>query len=158
MNTEGARSVSYILFELAGSTYGVKSVDVQQLEMVEKITPVPNADSTVEGVVFSRGQVIPAISLRARFGFEKIPFDLRTRLLVVRVGERNIGFIVDSAREFKNISDESIVPPPVALAATTGRYLDAIANLGENTILLLDLEEVVRPNKSVLSAEEGNEL
>ena len=155
MNTEGARSVSYILFELAGTTYGVKSVDVQQLEMVAKITPVPNADSTVEGVVFSRGQVIPAISLRARFGFEKVPFDLRTRLLVVRVAERNIGFIVDSAREFKNISDESIVPPPEALAATTGRYLDAIANIGDNTILLLDLEEVIRPGRSDLPDEQG---
>jgi purine-binding chemotaxis protein CheW len=155
MNIDSPQSQSYVLFELAGTTYGVKSSKVQQLEMVEKITPVPNADSTVEGVVFSRGQVIPAINLRTRFGFEKIPFDLRSRLLVVRVDERNIGLIVDSAREFKNIPEESIVPPPDGLAATSGNYLDAIANVGDNTILLLDLEEVVKPNKSEMPVEQG---
>ena len=62
---------SYILFELAGTTYGVASTDVQHMEMLDHITPVPNAGPDVEGVVFSRGQVIPAINLRLRFGFPK---------------------------------------------------------------------------------------
>ena len=154
MNFDGLKSESFILFELAGTTYGVLSSNVMQLEMVENITPVPNADPTVEGVVFSRGQVIPAINLRTRFGLEKVPFDLRSRLIVVRVHERNIGLIVDSAREFKNIPDESIVPPPDGLALTTGRYLYAIATLGDNTVLLLDLEEVIRPNMEGILAEQ----
>ena len=155
MNMEGQQSESYILFELAGTTYGVRSANVQQLEMVENITRVPNADVTVEGVVFSRGQVIPAVNLRTRFGFEKVPFDLRSRLVVVNVHERNIGLIVDSAREFKNIPQESIVPPPEGLAATNGNYLSAIANVGDNTILLLDLEEVIKPNMSETRVERG---
>src|SRR5215207_10025039 len=108
MNSEGSQSGSFILFELAGTTYGIPSSKVLQLEMVENITAVPNSDRTVEGVVFSRGQVIPAINLRTRFGFEKVPFDLRSRLVVVRLHERNIGLIVDSAREFRNIPEELI--------------------------------------------------
>ena len=52
--------------------------------MVEQVTPVPNAPPFVDGVVFSRGQVVPAVNLRARFGFERVADDLRTRLLVVR--------------------------------------------------------------------------
>lgn len=148
MNIDGQAADSFILFELAGTTYGLRSSVVQQLEMVEHITPVPNADSTVEGVVFCRGEVIPAISLRKRFGFEAIPHDLRSRLVVVRVNERNIGLIVDSAREFKNIPEELILPPPVALAATTGHYLRAIATVEENTILLIDLEELIQPEIS----------
>ena len=155
MNIEEQESESYILFQLAGTTYGVRSSNVQQLEMVENITHVPNADPTVEGVVFSRGQVIPVINLRTRFGFEKIPFDLRSRLVVVRVHERSIGLIVDSAREFRDIPEESIVPPPEGLAATNGHYLSAIANVGDNTILLLDLEEVIEPNMSETLVEKG---
>lgn len=151
MNLDGLQSESFILFELAGTTYGVRSSSVLQLEMVENITPVPNAESTVEGVVFSRGEVIPAINLRTRFGLEKVPFDLRSRLIVVRVQDRNIGLIVDSAREFKNIPEESIVPPPDGLALTNGQYLSAIATVGDNTILLLDLEEVIRPNMQEIS-------
>ena len=54
------------------------------MEMVEHVTPVPNAPAFVEGVVFSRGQVVPVINLRVRFGFERAALDLRTRLLVVQ--------------------------------------------------------------------------
>jgi len=145
MTNDAAGADSYVLFELAGTTYGIRSSDVRQLEMIEHITPVPNAADTVEGVVFSRGQVIPAVSLRTRFGFEKIPYDLRSRLIVVSVGDRNIGLIVDSAREFKRIPAELITPPPEGLAELSGRYLEAIANLDESTILLLDLAEVIKP-------------
>jgi len=145
MNYDASSADSFVLFELAGTTYGIRSAEVQQLEMIEHITPVPNAAETVEGVVFSRGQVIPAISLRARFGFEKIGYDVRSRLIVVSVDNRSIGLIVDSAREFKNIPPESISPPPEGLAALSGRYLEAIAAVGDSTILLLDLAEVVKP-------------
>jgi purine-binding chemotaxis protein CheW len=155
MNIDAPNSESFILFELAGTTYGVGSAHVQQLEMVENITRVPNADSNVEGVVFSRGQVIPAINLRSRFGFEKIPFDLRSRLVVVRVHERTIGLIVDSAREFKSIPQEAIVPPPDGLASTNGHYLYGIATMDGNAILLLDLEELISPSTPQARVEQG---
>ncbi|HUR97659.1 MAG TPA: chemotaxis protein CheW [Pyrinomonadaceae bacterium] len=155
MNIDAPQSESFILFELAGTAYGVKSTQVQQLEMVDNITRVPNADKNVEGVVFSRGQVIPAINLRTRFGFEKIPFDLRSRLVVVKVRERTIGLIVDSAREFKNIPEESIGPPPDGLATTNGHYLSGIATVEGNAILLLDLEELISPSVPQASGEQG---
>ena len=56
------------------------------MEMVEHITRVPNAPPFVDGVVFSRGQVVPVVNLRARFGFERVADDLRTRLMVVAGG------------------------------------------------------------------------
>jgi purine-binding chemotaxis protein CheW len=65
----------FILFELAGTTYGVRSNFVQQIEMVEDVSSVPNAHPAVEGVVLVRGQVIPALNLRTRFGFDKIARD-----------------------------------------------------------------------------------
>jgi purine-binding chemotaxis protein CheW len=133
----------YILFELAGTTYGLPSRVVQQMEMVEHITPVPNAPSFVEGVVFSRGQVVPAVNLRRRFGFEKTPHDLRTRLVVVSNGGRSVGLIVDAAREFVAIPAESIQPPPEALSGLSGKYLHGIARLGERLVLVLDVDEVL---------------
>ena len=62
----------FILFELSGTTYGVRSRFVQQIEMIDDVASVPNAHPAVEGVVLVRGQVIPALNLRTRFGFEKI--------------------------------------------------------------------------------------
>src|ERR1044072_7863003 len=145
---------AFILFELSGTTYGVRSQSVQQVELVEHITPVPNAPPAVEGVIFSRGQVIPAVNLRARFGFEKIPHDLRTRLLVINTGNRLIGLIVDSAREFIAIPSSAIQPPNETLAGMRGKYLDGTATLGERLILILRLDEVIDLTETILPAPE----
>jgi purine-binding chemotaxis protein CheW len=141
MNEAGAES--YILFELAGATYALRTQDVNHMEMVQQITPVPNAAAFVEGVVFSRGQVIPALNLRVRFGFKREPLSLRSRLIVVQCGDRRVGLIVDEAREFRSIPAEAVQPPHEAIAGLSGRYLRGIANSGERLILVLDVEEVL---------------
>ena len=133
-------SETYVLFELAGTTYGVRTRDVQHMEMLEHITPVPNTSSAVEGVVFSRGQVIPAVNLRVRFGFPREPHTMRTRLIVVQVQQRQIGLIVDAAREFSSIPDDTIRPIQEALSGMEGNYLKGFATLGDRLVLLLDLE------------------
>lgn len=133
----------FVLFELAGTTYGVRSRFVQQMEMIEHITPVPNALPAVEGVVLARGQVIPALNLRVRFGFGKIPFDLRSRLVVVNKGGRTLGLIVDTAREFLRIPETAIEPPPEAITGLSGKYLEGIVTIKERMILVLNLDEVI---------------
>lgn len=143
MSNNTSDAEAFILFELAGTTYGVRSRSVQQMEMIEHITPVPNAPPAVEGVVLARGQVIPALSLRVRFGFEKIPYDLRARLVVVKSGERAVGLIVDTAREFVRIPAGTIEPPPEAITGLSGKYLEGIATINGRMILVLDLEQVI---------------
>ena len=133
----------FIIFELAGTTYALPSRLVQQMEMTEHITPVPNAPPAVEGVVFSRGQVIPTVNLRARFGFDRIPIDLRTRLIVVNINNRSVGLVVDSAREFVTIPFDAIQPPNEAISGLSGRYLEGIATLKDRMILILNLDEVI---------------
>lgn len=136
-------SLPFILFELAGTIYGIPSQIVQQMEMIERITPVPNAPNFVEGVVFSRGQVIPTINLRVRFGWEKVPYNIRTRLIVINVNNRTVGLIADSAREFISIPLDIISPPPEAISGLSGKYLAGIAMLGERLILILNAEELI---------------
>ena len=145
---------SFVLFELAGTTYALRGTEVLKLEMIEHITPVPNASPDLEGVVFSQGEVIPAISLRTRFGFPKTDYDIRSRLLIVQAGERKIGLIVDSAREFKNIPADLISDPPESLVGTSGNYLIGIATIDDRLILILDLEALVNGQVSA-AIEEG---
>lgn len=136
-------SETFILFSLAGTTYAIRTRDVQHIEMVDEVTPVPNAAPYVDGVVFSRGQVLPVLNLRARFGFDKVPYDLRTRLLVVQAAGRVAGLVVDSAREFAPIDPQAIRPPHDAIASLSGRYLEGIATLGDRIVLVLDLGEIM---------------
>ena len=133
----------FILFELAGTTYGVRSRFVQQIDMIEDVAAVPNAHPAIEGVVFVRGQVVPALNLRVRFGFEKIERDLRSRLIVTNTGARVVGLVVDTSREFLKIPAEAIEPPPEAITGLSGQYLEGIATVDERLILILKLEAVL---------------
>jgi len=143
---------NYILFSVAGTTYALRTRDVTHIEMIEQITSVPNAAAFVDGVVFSRGQVVPALNLRARFGFDRAPHDVRTRLLVVQSEGRSIGLVVDSAREFLAIADSAVQPPNQALAGISGQYIAGIANLNDRLILILDLHSVLNFSESVPAA------
>jgi purine-binding chemotaxis protein CheW len=142
----------FILFELAGATYGVRSREVEQLEMVGAITPVPNAPPFVDGVVSVRGQVIPVVNLRARFGFPRAALDLRSRLLVVRREGRTVGFVVDSAREFTRIAPDAVQPPPEGVSGLNGRYLEGLAHLGERLVLILDMTDLFDPEAAEVPA------
>jgi purine-binding chemotaxis protein CheW len=133
----------YVLFEVEGTTYGVPSNSVRHIEMVEHVTLVPNANPAIDGVVFSRGQVIPALNLRTRFGFTKQAPTLRTRIVFVQVRDRLVGLIVDTAREFLRISSEKIQPIEETLTGIQGNYLKSVANLEQRLVLLLDLEQVL---------------
>jgi purine-binding chemotaxis protein CheW len=133
----------YILFSVAGTTYGVESQLVRHIEMIEQVTPVPNAPGFIEGVVFSRGQVVPVLNLRVRFGFDRVERDLRARLLVVEVGGRLLGLLADDAREFVSVPDASIHPPSDAITGLSGNYIDGVATLGDRIVLVLNLDHVV---------------
>ena len=135
---------SYILFTLAGTSYAMPSPDVRHIEMVEHVTGVPNAPPFVDGVVFSRGEVVPVVNLRARFGLERAPYDERTRLLVVQAEGRTVGLVADAAREFVAIPASTIHPPHDALRDMSGKYLKGIATLNERMVLVLDTAEILR--------------
>jgi purine-binding chemotaxis protein CheW len=141
---------TFILFTVAGTTYALRSRDVAHVEMMEQVTAVPNAAAVLDGVVFSRGEVVPALNLRARFGFERVPYDLATRLLVVHAGGRTVGLVVDAAREFVAIDPAAIQPPASALSGLSGRYLEGVANIGDRLILVLNLDLVLTFSGPVL--------
>ena len=134
---------TFILFLLNDATYAIRSRDIQQLDMVRAITPMPNAPPFVEGVVSVRGEVIPVMNLRKRFGFADAPASARSRMLVVRQGRRIVGLLVDSAREFASIGDGDIQPPPETIAQVSGRYLEGIAQVGSRLVLVLNVTELL---------------
>lgn len=142
----------YILFIVAGTTYALPSRQVAHVDMVEQITRVPNAAPYVDGVVFSRGQIVPAVNMRARFGFERVAADLRTRFLVASVGDRSVGLLVDACREFLTIDASTIHPPADAISGGTTPYIAGIATIGDRMIVILDLDRLLSSTEPILAA------
>jgi purine-binding chemotaxis protein CheW len=147
------RTDHYILFMVNGTTYAVPSGDVAHIEMVEQVTTVPNAAAFVDGVVFSRGQVVPAVNMRARFGFARAALDLRTRLVIVQLQGRRVALLVDSCREFLTIPADHIHPPGDALAATAdATCFTGIATIADRVIVLLNLDRLLSSAEPLTAA------
>jgi purine-binding chemotaxis protein CheW len=150
--TDAANNESFIVFTVADTTYAVRSGNVQHVEMIDRVTRVPNAAPFVDGVVFSRGQVVPALNLRARFGFERAPYDLRTRLVVVSSGGRSVGLVVDAGREFLRLPGGALQAPQSALAGLSTQYVEGIASINDRLILVLNLDELLNFAEPLLTA------
>jgi len=133
----------FILFQLAGTNYAIPSTLVQQMEMIESITPIPKAPEYVEGVVFSRGEVIPVVNLRVRLGFEKIEYNLKTRLIVINTQGRTVGLIVDSARDFILLDHSTFQDAPEAIADSSGKYLNGIVTVGDRLVLVVNVDAIL---------------
>jgi purine-binding chemotaxis protein CheW len=134
----------FILFAIKDTVFGVRSREVRHIEMVEQITPVPNAARFIDGVVFTRGQVVPAVNLRARFGLDRVPYDLRTRFLVLQAEDRVLGLIVDECREFVSLDQGAILPPPEEIAGQSGKFLEGIVRQADRLILILNVAEIIK--------------
>jgi purine-binding chemotaxis protein CheW len=134
---------TYIIFELAGAAFGVRSSDVQHVEMLEHVTPVPNTAAAVDGVVFSRGQVFPALNLRVRFKLPRQEPTPSTRLIFLKVQQRIVALIVDTAREFQRIPADSIRPIEATLVGIDGNYVEGVATVKGRSVLILNLGAVL---------------
>jgi purine-binding chemotaxis protein CheW len=143
MNT----SAPYVLFELAGSLYGVHSRDVRHVEMLEHLTPVPNTAPSLEGIVFSRGRVVPALNLRVRFGLPRENPTARTRLVYLEAHDRLVALIVDAAREFCSIPADAIKPVEETLHGIRGNYLKGVVTVRERLVFLIDVSAVLAPEE-----------
>lgn len=141
--TASAAQDAHILFQVGANTYALPSSVVERLEMLENVTPVPNAPPEVEGIVASRGEMIPVVSLRARLGLPAEAAGLKTRLIVVRWRGRVVGLVADSAREFVRLAKDAALPPPEALGGAARTLVEGVAPSADRLIMLLSLDTLL---------------
>lgn len=136
----------YLLATLGKETYGIDISYVTDIIEMQKITEVPDMPDYVRGVINLRGQVIPAIDLRLKFGMEFREYDDRNCIIIVSVEDHAIGFIVDTVSEVIEISDENIDPPPEYKrdAQKSKQFIAGLGKVGDSVKLLLDIEAIVK--------------
>ena len=129
-----------VVFELSGVNYGIDINQVQEIIRMVEITPVAEGDMDMEGIINLRGQVIPIKSISRRLGLSEKQRDYETRVIVVEVADKKMGFIVDRVLEVgKYISEEMEEPAKVG---TNVSFLKGIVKKKENLWLILNLSEV----------------
>ena len=145
MNTD--ELLQLVSFNIGKEEFGVNILKVQEINRMITITKVPNSPDFVEGVINLRGRVIPVVDLRIRLGLEKIEYGKNTRIIVVEIEGKTIGFIVDSVSEVLRIPKSITEPPPAIISGISSEYIIAIGKLEDRLLILLDLEKILAFNE-----------
>ncbi|MFH1852270.1 MAG: chemotaxis protein CheW, partial [Candidatus Neomarinimicrobiota bacterium] len=137
-------------FRLGQELFGVDILKVQDINRLMKVTKIPHAPEFVEGVINLRGAILPVIDLRRRFGLEAGRQTKSTRIIVVRVNEQVVGFVVDAVEEVLRIPTDTVEPPPPIVAGIDSGYITGVAKLNKakddsksDLLILLDLDQVL---------------
>jgi len=104
--------VQLCTFRVGGEDYAVDVMRVREIIPPLPITPVPRAPSFVEGVIRLRGEVIPVLDVRRRFGLPAEPPGRKTRFVIVHVAGRRIGLVVDEVCEVVRVPRSDLRPAP----------------------------------------------
>lgn len=142
-----------VVVRLDRERYGVSIDHVHEIIRMQEVTRIPRAPTFVEGVINLRGQVIPVIDLRKRFGLPAAERNGAARIVVVEMNGNRVGVVVDAVLEVMRIPDSAVVPPEELLAASEVAFLRGVAKQGDDLILLLDLQRVLEVHEQRALAE-----
>lgn len=132
-----------VSFNIGDEEFGVDILGVQEINRMTEVTRVPNAPSYVEGVINLRGKVIPVIDLRKRLMMATRGHDQDTRIIVVEIDGKVIGFVVDKVNEVLRIPQSVTEAPPSMVSGIKSDYITAIGKLTDRLIILLDLDKIL---------------
>jgi purine-binding chemotaxis protein CheW len=137
----------YLTFALANEEYGFEILKVREIIGYMEITAVPQTPDYVKGVINLRGQVIPVVDLRAKFGMEVTEVTEETCIIVVEIsqGNRNFstGVVVDHVQEVLDIAGEDIEEAPQFGSAVNTDFILGMGKIGETVKILLDIDRVL---------------
>ena len=142
----------YLTFVLNGEEYGLGILKVQEIKGFSSVTPIPNTPDYIKGAMNLRGTVIPVLDLRGKFAMPSAKYDQFTVIVVVDVGSRIVGLVVDAVSDVLNFTDADVAPPPSLGSAIDTSFLTGLAKVGDRLVLLLDIDAVVGPVVQTLAA------
>ncbi len=142
--------IQYIVVKLGDEKYGIDISNVDNIVRMQRITRVPKSQPQYIGVINLRGEVVPIMSLRKRFGLENDEYTNSTRIIIIRMEDQSmLGFVVDEVHEVVNLDPRTIEKPAFKLDEENAAFLTGIGKQGEELISLLDIVAVVEEKKEV---------
>lgn len=134
-------SKQYIIFRLGTESFAASIDQVVSITDAHDLSYVPNAPDYIEGLMNLRGEVLPVINLKKRFD---LPQDRASkRILISRVDERTVGYLVDDASQSITKEERDILPPPNIALRDGNDFLSEVAIEQNRLILVVDLHKVL---------------
>ena len=143
----------YLDFSLEDESYCMEILKVKELMGMTDITPLPQTPSFIRGVINLRGQIIPIVDLRLKFGLEFLAYQKRTSIIVAELeidGEQVLmGLVVDSIREVISIPEEKIKVLPYINTRVKAEYVRGVADTPDGMKIVLDVYKILSDEEFV---------
>lgn len=139
----------YIVVKLGMEQYGIDIQYVDNIVRMQNITRVPKAQHYFKGVINLRGEIIPVMSMRLKFGLEADEYTNTTRIIIIKLEPQSaIGIIVDEVKEVVTLNEDNIDKPDYSEGDEKGSYLSGIGKHGDGLISLLNIAAVIIEKES----------
>jgi len=138
-----------VVFRLNEEEFGVEITDVREIVKPRHITRLPHVEDYIEGVTNLRGEVIPVICLRKRFGIPKQEDTQDTRIIIFEVDDNQVGFIVDAVTETLRLPEDAVEPPPSSIAGLRADYLAGVGKLDDRLLILLEVDKILSSEEQI---------
>ncbi|MCT4545409.1 MAG: chemotaxis protein CheW [Vallitalea sp.] len=136
----------YIVTKIGNEQYGVNIQFVHNIERLLKITRVPKAPYYIKGVINLRGDIIPVMSLRLKFGLEADEYTNNTRIIIVKLDGNSMGLIVDEVKEVINLDCEDIEKISKDINDEKSKYVQGVGKIDKEIVTLLNLDGLINNN------------
>ena len=143
----------FLTFQLQAEDYGLEILKVREIMGLMPITPVPQTPEYVKGVINLRGQVIPVIDLRLKFGLDESTYDKKTCIIVVDVNGVMMGIVVDTVSEVMDIETVDIEETPSFGTKLNTDYILGMGKVKGKVKILLDIGMVLTSEELVMIEE-----
>ena len=140
---EAAELLQLVSFKIGREEFGIDILKVHEINRMLELTQVPNAPDFVAGIVNLRGRIIPVINLRKKLNLPDKNYDNNSRIVVVELGGKITGFIVDEVSEVLRIPSSITEQPPEMVAGINSKFITAIGKLEDRLLILLDLDQIL---------------
>ncbi len=142
-----------VSFRLANEEYGLDIMKVQEIILIGPVTEMPQVPEYMRGLINLRGHVIPIVDLRVRLGLEAAEATEHTRILVLNVGNRTIGVVVDAVDEVLRVDSVELEPTPVGVSGVGEEYVAGLLKFEDKLLILLNLERIVEEEAATASSD-----
>lgn len=133
----------WVTFKLAGETYGIDVMQVQEVLRYSEFTPVPGSQEYVLGIINLRGNVVTVLDTRLRFGIEPGEVTDDSRFVVVEIDENVVGILVDSVAEVVYVKEDEIETSPNVGNEETAKFIRGVCHKNEELLILIELNRLL---------------
>jgi purine-binding chemotaxis protein CheW len=133
----------FLAFTLGKEEYGVQILKVQELRNYEEPTRIANAPDFIKGVVNLRGIIVPIVDMRVKFQLGTPTYDQFTVVIILNIGGRVVGMVVDSVSDVITLTADQVKPAPEMGTALDTDYLIGLGTVDQRMLILVDIDKLM---------------